>query len=86
MAGGPRPGRFGFGLGGNQGGGVEGKRGLVKKSCFSNYFRHDESETDLTDDWMCTVFLIFCPNRFRLEMEPRELIWKSVTANLHRLF
>ena len=27
----------------------------------------------------------FSSNRFRLNMEPHELVWKSVTANLHRI-
>ena len=34
---------------------------------------------------MFTVFLSFLPNRFRLNMEPHELVWKSVTAILHRI-
>ena len=47
------------------------------------YFRHNKSEPDLTDDCMFAVFLNFLPNRFRLNMEPHELVWKSVTAILH---
>ena len=66
----------------NQGGG--GKRVLFQNVWFFNYFRPNKSEPDLTDDYICTVFLNVLPNRFRLEMEPHELIWKSVTANLHR--
>ena len=50
-----------------------------------NYFRHNKSEPYLTDDCMFTVFLNFLPNRFRLNMEPHELVWKSVTAILHRI-
>ena len=61
-----------------------GERGFFQKVSFSNYFRHDKSEPYLTDDCILTVFLDFLPNRFRLEMEPRELAWKSVTAILHR--
>ena len=55
-----------------------------QKVPFFNYFRHNKSEPDLTDDCICAVFLNFLPNRFRLNMEPHELVCKSVTANLHR--
>ena len=60
-------------------------KGVFSKSMVFNYFRHDKSEPDLKDDCIFTVFLNFLPNRFRLEMEPHELIWKSVTAILHRI-
>ena len=33
-----------------------------------------------------TVFLNFLQNRFCFKPEPHELIWKSVTAILHRIF
>ena len=59
---------------------------VFRNILFCNYFRHDKSEPDLTDDYIFTLFLNVLPNRFRLEMEPHELIWKSATANLHRLF
>ena len=49
---------------------------------FFNYFRHDKSEPRFTDDCSFTLFFNFIPNRFRLNMEPHELVWKSVTANL----
>ena len=62
------------------------KQGFFQKVWFFNYFRHDKSEPHFTDDCIFTEFLNFLPNRFRLEMEPHELIWKSVTANLHRIF
>ena len=67
------------------GGGGRGK-GFFSKSMVFNYFRHDKSEPYLTDDYIFRVFLNFLPNRFRLEMEPHELVWKSVTAILHRFF
>ena len=56
-----------------------------QKVQFFNYFRHNKSEPDLTVDCMFTMFFNFCPNRFRLNMEPHELVWKSVTAILHRI-
>ena len=62
-----------------------GGRGPFKKVPFSNYFRHKKSEPDLRDDYIFTVFLNFRPNQFCLEMEPHELVWKSVTAILHRI-
>ena len=55
-------------------------------SIFSNYFRHNKSEPDLTDGCIFTEFLICVPNRFCLEMEPHELVWKSVTAIMHIIF
>ena len=62
-----------------------GGKGFFQKVLFFNYFRHDKSEPDLTDDCIFTVFLNILPNRFRLEMEPHELVWKSVAAILHRI-
>ena len=56
-----------------------------QKVLFFNYFRHNKSEPDSTDDCICTVSLIFLPNRFCVEMKPHELVWKSVTAILHRI-
>ena len=64
-------------------GGRGGER-FFSKSMVFNYFRHDKPEPDLTDDYMFTVFCEIYPNRFRLNMEPHELVWKSVTTNLHR--
>ena len=63
-----------------------GGKGFFQNTWFLNHFRHNKSEPDLTVDLFFTLFLNSLPNRFRLEMEPHELIWKSVTANLHRLF
>ena len=57
---------------------------ILDFSVYFNYFRHDKSEPDLTNDCIFTVFLNVLPNRFRLGMEPHELVWKSVTAILHR--
>ena len=62
-----------------------GWEGPFSKVPFLNDFRHNKSEPDLTDDCICTVFLICLPNRFCLEIEPHELVWKSVTAILHRI-
>ena len=59
--------------------------GPFSKSTMFNYFRHNKSEPYLTDDFVLTVFPNFLPNRFRLNVEPHELVWKSVTANLHKL-
>ena len=95
---GPRPDPLGFrpfrpGLGGWGGGWVGGMgmsvggwggKGFCSKSMVFNYFRHDKSEPHFTDDCIFTVFLNCLPNRFRLNMEPRELIWKSVAAILLR--
>ena len=90
----PRPDPLGFrpGLGGGEGKGVEvggwggggGEKGFSQKVGLFNYFRHDKPELDLTDDCIFTVLLNFLPNGFRPEMEPHELVWKSVTAILHR--
>jgi hypothetical protein len=63
-----------------------GGKGFFSKSMVFNYFRHDKSEPYLTDDCIFTEFSNFLPNRFRLNMEPHELVWKSVTAILHRIF
>jgi hypothetical protein len=85
---GPRPGGEGGGWGGmgmSVGGGGGGK-GFFSKSMVFNYFRHDKSEPDLKDDCIFTVFLNFLPNRFCFKPEPHELVWKSVTAILHRIF
>ena len=60
--------------------------GQFQKNAICNYFWNNKSEPDLKDDCMFTVFLNFLPNRFCFEMEPHELIWKSVTAILHRIF
>ena len=57
----------------------------VQEVPFFNYFRHNKSEPDLTADCIVTVFLNFLPNRFCFNMEPHELVCKSVTANLHRI-
>ena len=65
------------------GGGVGGGGVHFQEVQFFNYFRHNKSEPDLTDDCIFTVFLICLPNWFRLEMEPHELVRKSVTTNLH---
>ena len=62
------------------------KTEVVQNIWFFNYFRHDKSEPHFTDDCMFTVFLNFIPNRFRLKMEPRELVWKNVTAIPHMIF
>ena len=68
---GPRPDPLGFrpfrpGLGGWGGGGWGGKgmsvggggggKGFFQKVFFFNYFRHNKSEPDLTDDCIFTVF------------------------------
>ena len=50
-----------------------GGRGPFSKSTILNYFRHNKSEPDLTDDHVFTMFLNLLPNWFRLEMEPHEL-------------
>ena len=55
------------------------------KSTIFNYFRHNKSEPDLKDDCIFTVFLNVLPNRFCFKLEPHELVWKSVTAILHRI-
>ena len=39
----------------------------------------------LKDDCNFTLFLNFIPNRFCFKPEPHELVWKSVTAILHRI-
>ena len=62
-----------------------GGRGPFSKSTIFNYFRHNKSEPDLKDDCIFTVFLNFIPNRFCFKPEPHELVWKSVTAILHRI-
>ena len=63
-----------------------GGKGFFQKVWFLIYFRHNKSEPDLTDDCIFTVLFQFLPNRFRFNMEPHELVWKSVTAILHRMF
>ena len=37
------------------------------------------------DDCVFKVFLNFLPNRFCFKPGPHELVWKSVTAILHRI-
>ena len=75
-------GELGLALGG--GVGVGGVR--FQEVQFFNYFRHNKSEPYLTNDCIFyRVFVYFHPNRFCLEMEPHELVWKSVTAILHRI-
>ena len=49
-----------------------------------NYFRNNKSEPYLKHDCNFTSFLNFIPNRFCFKPEPHELVWKSVTAILHR--
>ena len=72
-----------LGLGGWGGGGV----GVnFQEALCLNYLRHSKSEPDLTDDCIFVVFVNVLPNWFRLEMEPHELVWESVTTNLHRMF
>ena len=63
-----------------------GPRWLTPEPGWWGGFRHNKSEPDLADDCIVTEFLNFLSNRFRLGMESNELIWKSVTANLHRVF
>ena len=64
---GPGPGRLGSGLG-----------GPFSKSTIFNCFQFKKSEDHLIYDCIFTVFLNFPPNRFCLNPEPRELVWKSV--------
>ena len=45
-----------------------------------------KSEPHLVYDCIFTVFLIFHPNRFCFNSEPRELVWKSVWPIPHRNF
>ena len=65
-------------------GGGGGGKGFFQKVWFFNYFRNNKSEPDLKDDCICTVFLNFLQNRFCFKPEPHELVWKSVTATLHK--
>ena len=85
----PGLGGVGRGVGGGEGHesgwGGGGERAFFRNVIFFNYFRHDKSEPYLTDDCIFVMFLNFLPNRFRLNMEPHELIWTSVTAILHIL-
>ena len=59
--------------------------GPFSKSTIFNDFRNNKSEPDLKDDCIFTVFLNCLPNRFCFKPEPHELVWKSVTAILHRI-
>ena len=58
----------------------------ISKSIISNYLCNNKSEPYLKDDCICTVFLKCLPNRFCFKPEPHELVCKSVTAILHRIF
>ena len=57
---------------------------IFRRFIFKKY--HIKSDAHLIYDCIFTVFLNLSPNRFCLNPEPHELVWKSVWSILHRNF